>query len=106
MLQWRTASFVALFPIPTPLFSTPFFPFGGTPPQPSYRRCFEVQLLFRRGGDWAGLTFIESLSTTTVAFFYLAVALYAILLFPNTLALVNQFWMLQAVLALLSIKAS
>lgn len=42
-------------------------------------------------------TFIESLSTSTVALFYLAVALYAILLVPNTLAVINQYWLFKYV---------
>jgi hypothetical protein len=53
----------------------------------------------RESGDWAGETFIESLSTSTVALFYLAVALYALLLIPNTLAIINQFWLFRYVRA-------
>lgn len=54
----------------------------------------------RISGDWAGETFIESLGTSTVALFFLAVALYAILLLPNTLAVLNQFWLFKYVRAL------
>ena len=60
-------------------------------------RCADGEAVDRESGDWAGETFIESLSTSTVALFYLAVALYALLLIPNTLAIINQFWLFRYV---------
>jgi hypothetical protein len=51
--------------------------------------------------DWEGKTFIESQSDATVGMFYLAVALYALLLIPNTLAIVNQIFLFIKVVRLL-----
>jgi len=71
----------------------------GTLPLPYPADLNTIFPVWRESGDWAGETFIESLSTSTVALFYLAVALYALLLIPNTLAIINQFWLFRYVRA-------
>jgi hypothetical protein len=58
--------------------------------------------VIRRIDDWEGKTFIESQSDATVGMFYLAVALYALLLIPNTLAIVNQIFLFIKVVRCLS----
>ncbi|ELR11591.1 uncharacterized protein ACA1_258530 [Acanthamoeba castellanii str. Neff] len=54
---------------------------------------FPTYFPIQRIDDWEGKTFIESQSDATVGMFYLAVALYALLLIPNTLAIVNQIFL-------------
>jgi hypothetical protein len=42
---------------------------------------------------WEDKSFIETQSDATVGLFYFAVALYAILLIPNSLAIINQCYL-------------
>jgi hypothetical protein len=46
-----------------------------------------------RIGDWKDKTFIDSQSDAAVGRFYFAVALYALLLISNTLAIINQIFL-------------
>jgi hypothetical protein len=46
-----------------------------------------------RLNGWEGKKFIETQSDTTVGLYYFSVALYAILLLPNSLAIINQLYL-------------
>lgn len=55
--------------------------------------------------NWEDEQFIDTQSSTTVGLFYFASALYAILLLPNTFAIVNQLYLFYHVrLAFLLLK--
>lgn len=52
-----------------------------------------IRISFPRFDSWENKHFIDTQSDTTLGLFYFAAGLYAILIIPNTLAIVNQFYL-------------